>query len=266
MNKHIKKLEQALDPYRQELINHDLYSKLNSVESIRCFMEQHVYAVWDFMSLLKSLQINLTSISIPWTPNGNPSTRRLINEIVWGEESDVNNDGVAASHYEMYIEAMQEAGANTAQIKKLLSLIDGGLDVFDAFEKVDMNPETRSFLSFTFDAILNKEAHVIAAIFTFGREDLIPDMFLEIVRQVDEESKQSLSLLTYYLERHIEVDGGEHGPMALNMISQLCGNDENKWKEATEASVKAMQMRINLWNGVQKSLNSFIKKNDKECV
>ena len=266
MNKHIKKLEQALDPYRQELINHNLYSKLNSVESIQCFMEQHVYAVWDFMSLLKSLQINLTSISIPWTPNGNPSTRRLINEIVWGEESDVNNDGVAASHYEMYIEAMQEAGANTAQIKKLLSLIDGGVDVFDSFEKVDMNPETRSFLRFTFDAVMNKDIHVIAAIFTFGREDLIPDMFLEIVRQVDEESKQSLSLLTYYLERHIEVDGGEHGPMALNMISQLCGNDENKWKEATEASIKAMQMRINLWNGVQKSLNSLIKKNDKECV
>ena len=129
-----------------------------------------------------------------------------------------------------------------------------------------MNPETRSFLHFTFDAVLNKDVHVIAAIFTFGREDLIPDMFLEIVRQVDEESKQSLSLLTYYLERHIEVDGGEHGPMALNMISQLCGNDENKWKEATDASVKAMQMRINLWNGVQKSLSSLINVNDKTCA
>tara|TARA_B100000401_G_C52714398_1_gene675433 strand:- start:43 stop:363 length:321 start_codon:yes stop_codon:yes gene_type:complete len=106
MNKHIEKLEEALDPYRRELVNHELYSKLNSIKSIQYFMEQHVYAVWDFMSLLKSLQINLTSTTIPWTPNGNPATRRLINEIVWGEESDVNDKGVAASHYEMYIEAM----------------------------------------------------------------------------------------------------------------------------------------------------------------
>ena len=126
-------------------------------------------------------------------------------------------------------------------------------------KKVEMNQETREFLTFTFDAVLNKEIHVIAAIFTFGREDLIPDMFLEIVKTVNKDTQESLSKLVYYFERHIEVDGGEHGPMALNMISQLCGEDKMKWKEATDASIQALKMRINLWDGVKKSLDKYKK-------
>ena len=221
MNAYIKSLEQTIEPYRKKLIQHDLYKNLTSVASIRLFMEQHIYAVWDFMSLVKALQINLTCTSLPWTPQGHAATRRLINEIVWGEESDVDSKGAPTSHFEMYITAMHEVGANTAQILSLISLIQNQENIFDALQKVEMNKETREFVSFTFDAIMNQEIHIVAAIFTFGREDLIPDMFLEIVRQVDDKSKTSFDLLYYYLERHIEVDGGEHGPMALDMISQL---------------------------------------------
>jgi len=263
MNTHIKLLENQIAEYTDALVNHPLYAELNSVNTIRCFLEQHVFAVWDFMSLLKALQLKLTCTKVPWVPSGNPETRRLINEIVWGEESDVDENDKPASHYEMYIEAMKQAGANVQKMEELIHLIDSEMDVFEALKKVEMNQETREFLTFTFDAVLNKEIHVIAAIFTFGREDLIPDMFLEIVKTVNKDTQESLSKLVYYFERHIEVDGGEHGPMALNMISQLCGEDKTKWKEATDASIQALKMRINLWDGVKKSLDKY-KKLEKE--
>ena len=102
----------------------------------------------------------------------------------------------------------------------------------------------------TMEQVYSKKLHVISAVFTFGREDLIPDMFIEIVKNIGSESQTDLSKLTYYLERHIEIDGGEHGPMALQMIDELCGNDEVKWKEATEASKQALELRIKLWDSL----------------
>ena len=80
-------------------------------------MEYHVYAVWDFMSLLKALQIELTCTTLPWKPVGDTKIRRLINSIVLEEESDVDADGNPSSHYEMYLDAMIECGADTKKIE-----------------------------------------------------------------------------------------------------------------------------------------------------
>ncbi|WP_396632555.1 DUF3050 domain-containing protein [Maribacter sp. R86514] len=255
----IEEIEIILQPLREQLRNHALYSELKSVTDIQIFMESHVYAVWDFMSLLKALQINLTCTSLPWKPVKNTNTARFINEIVLEEETDVNELGVLKSHYEMYLDAMVEVGADTTKITDFLNGLHSLDTALSAIENADLNDAVKSFLNFTFKTIRTQEPHKIAAAFTFGREDLIPDMFLKIVAQA---GKDAYPKLEYYLRRHIELDGDDHGPLSLKMIQELCGDDETKWHDVLECSEKALQQRINLWNHIA----TAIQKNKEITV
>jgi hypothetical protein len=252
MNPHLSKINFELAPLRQQLINHPLYAQVSEIEDFQAFMEQHIFAVWDFMSLLKALQRGLTCVELPWKPVGSPTTRRFINEIVLGEESDVDANGEVASHFELYIDAMNQIGASTKTIANFLESVEKGLSVEAALETVAINTETRSFVNFTFSILQTNSIHRIASVFTFGREDLIPDMFIQILREMQAKGQQNISKLLYYLERHIEVDGDDHGPISLKMMEELCGNDEQKWNEALESAKDALQMRIQLWNGLLK--------------
>ena len=246
MNPKILEVNKNIQSYKEEIVNHPLYSQLNTIDDIQKLMEIHVYAVWDFMSLLKGLQIELTCTKIPWKPIGENKTRRLINSIVLEEESDVDSEGNPSSHYEMYLDAMKECGANTSEIDKFVNSVSG-------VNLPKINTAVDSFLATTFDVLNSGEAHKIAAAFTFGREDLIPDMFTAIVNDLSKEHK--LDKFVYYLERHIELDGGEHGPLALELISNLCGEDEQKWEEVEETAIACLVARKKLWDLVLKELN-----------
>lgn len=203
------------------------------------------------MSLLKSLQSRLTTTSLPWRPANNPVLARFINEIVWGEESDLNERGEPTSHFEMYLEAMREVGASTDEIEHFLTELKGIADIDRAAWASGVPSAIRDFLNFTFGLIREGQDHKIAAAFTFGREDLIPDLFIAILnRTKDREGSPAYPKFLYYIERHIEVDGDEHGPLSLMMVSELCGNDEQKWAEAEQTAKAALEARIALWNGI----------------
>lgn len=244
-----KEITNQLKPLQQRLLNHELYIKIKSPKDLRTFMEHHVFAVWDFMSLLKTLQNKLTCTQIPWIPKGNPRTRYLINEIVLAEETDISLSGERQSHFEMYLEAMQTANANNNTI---LELINTNFEIVTIKEATASLPESiQNFLAFTFDTIKKGNLHEIAAIFTFGREDLIPEMFTAIIEKIQLNFPESdLTLIKYYFDRHIELDGDEHGPLALEMVNQLCDNDSKKWREVLEISKKALEIRIALWDGI----------------
>ena len=246
MNPKINQINSQIYKYKQDVVNHPLYTRLNTIEDVRKLMETHVFAVWDFMSLLKGLQIELTSTKVPWKPVGDNKIRRLINSIVLEEESDIDSDGNPSSHYEMYLGAMKECGANTIEIENFVnSVTDINLP--------KVNSSIDSFLSTTFNVLKTKEAHRIAAAFTFGREDLIPDMFTAIVNDLNKEYK--LDKFVYYLERHLELDGGEHGPLALQLISDLCGDDNKKWQEVEQTAKDCLIARKDLWDVVLNNLN-----------
>ena len=245
MNPRIHKINKTLSPYRDEITNHPIYKNLKGVRDIAILMEHHVYAVWDFMSLLKALQYTLTCTASPWKPVGDSKIRRLINSIVLEEESDIDADGNPSSHYEMYLEAMKQCGANTSTIEKFVSEVESN-NIPSVSNAVD------NFLNTTFNVIKSNEPHKIASAFTFGREDLIPDMFTAIVNEYN--TKNNLNKFVYYLERHIELDGGEHGPLALQLISDLCDKDEIKWKEVEEVAIASLIARKKLWDAVLSEL------------
>ncbi|CAM3969723.1 MULTISPECIES: DUF3050 domain-containing protein [Flavobacterium] len=248
-------INRSIKPYKDQLLEHSLYNEIKSIEDLHSFLESHVFAVWDFMSLLKALQNKLTCTTTPWLPKGNPEIRYLINEIVVAEETDIDQEGNRKSHYELYLEAMEACGANTSIMKDFLEDVVTTQNIFVSIKQSNLHENIKTFLDFTFRIIEEGEPHQIAAAFTFGREDLIPEMFSAILKKFEQNFPETdLSKLIYYFERHIELDADEHGPMAMKMIEELCENDAKKWQEVEQVSILALQKRIGLWNAIEEQI------------
>lgn len=214
-----------------------MYQQLRDLESLRIFMGYHVFAVWDFMSLLKALQRHITCVEIPWRPSPyNPELVRLINEIVLAEESDIDPQGFATSHFSLYRQAMLEVGADISLIDRFIG--DGDIAI--------LPQDLQDVIGFHVSLAATGKLHEVAASFFFGREQLIPAMFESIVSIVSKNSLQCPQLL-YYLKRHIELDGDEHGPKAEQCLAALLDTEE-KEAEAVAVAVQSLQYRQKLWD------------------
>jgi hypothetical protein len=249
----LQELQLSIEPLRKQIIAHPVYGKIADLNDLKVFMQHHVYAVWDFMSLLKSLQNQLTCTQVPWFPVGHADTRFLINEIVVGEEADLDLEGQRKSHFELYLDAMAQAGADLS-MQTFVNSLQQNHSFETAYALAKTPVAAQQFVNFTFNRIQEGKSHVLAAIFTFGREDLIPGMFMSLVNDIHKSFPDTVSKFKYYLERHIEVDGGHHSHLALQMTALLCGNDPQKWQEAQEAAVASLKARLALWDGVAEAL------------
>jgi hypothetical protein len=249
------KFSNSIETVRTELLQHDLYKILDSSEKVRVFMENHVFAVWDFMSLLKRLQRDLTCVEIPWRRKlSDEQTKyaRFINEMVIGEETDEDGNGGFISHFGLYLEAMKESGADTEKIERFLDALDENNSLNDALKFANVAPEIAEFVEKTIEIAENGKTHEVCAAFFYGREEIIPEMFQVIL---DETQNQSSSKLKYYLARHIEIDGEEHSILAAELLKFLCEGKEIKIAEAEKTAVECLNARISLWDGICRELS-----------
>ena len=246
----------TLKPVQDKLENHPIYQSVNDLESLHTFMEHHVYCVWDFMSLLKALQKELAPTGAPWFPSEDGNICRLINEIVLAEESDTtlssNHKHSFISHYEMYVQAMEEVGANTAPIKIFLkeAQLNG---IKTALLNEAIPSPAKTFMTSTFEIIETNKPHLIAAAFSLGRENVIPCMFRSLLRDM-KITEDRAPMFYHYLNRHIELDEDEHWPMALSMLKSLCSADPKLEKEALDTALLSLESRVTFWNSVKNEL------------
>jgi hypothetical protein len=243
----------ALTAKQKILEAHPVFSAIRNIESLRLFMSWHVFAVWDFMCLVKRLQRDLTSIQPVWLPPESSLASRLINEIVLAEESDNMPDGSCKSHFELYLLAMHEVGADTGQIEQFISLLRRGESVESALERARASHPIQHFVNSTMRTATDGNVYQVLGSFFFGREHVIPEMFRSLLEnwRMDE---TDAPMFVYYLKRHIELDGEDHGPAAASIINDLTQDNEHALRQLEHSAADAIDARIRLWDSLLEAM------------
>jgi len=251
-----RELIERLAPERRAVTEHALYGEIRDLAALRTFTRTHVFAVLDFMSLLKRLQRDLTCVELPWCPPADRAAARLVNEIVLGEESDEDGRGAHGSHFELYLAAMGELGAERGPVERLVAQLAQGVELPLALARCGAPPHAARFVTSTWKLARHGTLPEVAAAFALGREDVIPDMFLALVREAERARPAGFASLRYYLERHIHLDGQEHSPKALALLERLGGDDAARWRAMEAAARAALVERRILWDGVLAELRA----------
>lgn len=241
----LAEIDRQLTPLRVELASHPLYSAVRTPEALRAFMGIHVAAVWDFMTLVKRLQHELTCTSVAFAPPADPELARFVNELVLGEESDEGPDGSPLSHLELYLRAMDEVGADTLPMERLLAALRRGAPAELALRNAGLPEASVRFSELVLGVALRGRPEEVAAHLLWGREDPIPDMFDALLAGM---GPQHAPTLRYYLHRHVVVDGDSHGPLARALVERLVGDDELGWHRVADAAEQALRGRLTLWD------------------
>jgi hypothetical protein len=246
------KLETSLEKLRTQIIDHPLYNQIQNETMLCRFMEYHVFSVWDFQSLIKALQNELTRTSIPWIPTEDREARRLMNEIILDEESGTHPDGGYTSHFELYLEAMNSAGADSSKIDELIKALREGKTLEENLKS--QNFPIQKYLRKTFKVIESNDLIQLIAYFCYGREDIIPDMFRRLIQKLSKKDSNRWKKLEYYFQEHIDCDENRHGPMARAMVERYCGTNKTSWDNAKNSAVEALNQRKNFWDDISKNL------------
>lgn len=240
---------------------HRVFKMVQSIHTLQIFMQWHVFAVWDFMSLVKRLQREFTCFNVPWVPPENPIASRLINEINLGEESDETPSGGNASHFELYLLAMKEVGASTLLIEKLVGIIRSNIPLEDALLELEIHPAIASFIRSTINTASYGQVPEVLGSFFYGREDVIPKMFDYLLKNLTVDCSEA-PIFVYYLERHIELDMDSHGPAAKALIFDILREDSEAWLLMLNAALAAVDKRVELWD----ALAADLERTDRELV
>lgn len=245
----IEQIRFTLKPLRVRLFGHEIYQQMETLEDLREFMEHHVFAVWDNMSQLKALQQELSCRDQVWTPPKHKKSIRIINEMTLEDECDTYQ-GEDLSHFELYQKGMLQAGAKTHMVDRFLFLLQQENELFSALDKMTLAESIKLYLKINWEISHSGKPHAMAAAFFLGREDVIPQLFHKLAEDLIFHHPSELSIMKEYLERHTQVDCDKVNEHIQAVLEELCGEDDQKWKEAELAAKSALEARFALWDGM----------------
>lgn len=244
---------EKVEELRAQLAAHPVYAAVDTPEKLRLFAGHHVFCVWDFMQLLTGLQRHFTCTTIPWTPpRCNPETTRLVNEIVLGEESDLDGAGGHCSHFTLYLRAMAEMGASRTWVEDFLVALGRNWTVRSALAMANVPVGVEAFVRETMRVVDGDDPLELAATFAYGRETMIPGMFVSLL----DAGHELPELFRFYLERHGELDGEEHGAASVALVDELV-TDVEAHGRADRAAIAALSARVELWDAVRVAVDEL---------
>ena len=248
----------AMQALRDAIVTHRIARHLHSAQAWQVLMEHHIFAVWDFMSLLKRLQRELTCVSLPWMPRRDAELARFVNALVLAEESDEDAAGEATSHFELYLRAMAECGADTTSMALLLREVATGVPVVQALAACGAPRAAQAFVATTLDVATQGSLEEVTGAFFWGREELIPPMFEPLLGRVAAQDKR-FARLHHYLQRHIDLDGTDHGPKARALLDRVCTSPA-QLMAAQNAAIRVLRARLRLWDSIADGVEALARE------
>jgi hypothetical protein len=236
------------------LRNHELFYSVSTIEDLRIYMKYQVWCVWDFMALVKSIQLGIVPPAIIWTPPKDASLGAYIYEILLTEETDINETATGrSSHFETYLRAMDQVGADTTQILRFMELLSSGTPFLTAIQTIQIPTQAKSFVQTTLSHA-HSELHIAVAAFCLTREGIIPDMFTTFLGNFQLEL--NISTFKWYMNRHIVIDNDSHGPLSAKLFKTVVGTDPERLAEALDAALVALDARKALLDAILDEISS----------
>lgn len=240
--------------YFQILANHKLYERVNDELSLRLFMEHHVICVWSYNFLLREIHQELVGLIHPLNSQSQKEAIRLVSEMILEEELEEQQDGSLLSHFEIYLEAMQDLGANISPIVSFFDLQDSGQNWQTALKHARF-PTAVSRYARKMNRFAQAPLHEKAAALFYEGEPFIPDTFLLRIGQLGNTVK--IGRLLDYFERHIEGLRSPGFSASGRLVEILCNNDEKMSLEAEQSAEEAMKNRVELWGYITGQLEAL---------
>lgn len=234
------------------LINHPLYNSIKTESDIKMYMFNQVWCVWDFMTLVKSIQIQIIPPNILWTPPKFPELGAYIYEVLLTEETDKGyNSETNSSHFQTFLKAMKESSVDTSSVDKFIELLENGNQFEIAIDSCGIHKEAKEFITTTYE-FAKSDLHISIAVFCLSREGVIPDMFMNLLANVS--LSNNYKIFNWYLNRHIYLDSQSHGPLSIKLFKTIV-DTKQKQEEALQASLKALKARNKYFNYILDSIN-----------
>ncbi|KOY51772.1 DUF3050 domain-containing protein [Polaribacter dokdonensis] len=241
-----------LDSSSYQTCNLELYSSIENKKDVKSFMENHIFAIWDYMSLMRALENNLRDNSVPWFPSNNGKNLKILYKILDEEEYTIDASGSVKSYFEMYLEAMEEIGANTSDILNILSHSKTINLIDEALNLTGMNIESFYYTRFIYTIIKSQKPHLMAIVFALSKELVSKVLILEDFCRKDFSNKYDKTL--FLINKLKAVNSKNYNSNAFKLASDFIGEDPQKLMEAKRAALNCVRYRDLHIEGIARSI------------